>query len=201
MVTSRLFGVLASVILIVGCSSDQKEDEKKAVQEQFPKINKADYSIEKSESGYSLMIPKYMFATSGRYSKSDLEFNHTSKERHVYVEVAPVHQYKKSVDSRALIAGKQKGLFQLFVEEQLKDFKASRTIKSSSELKESRFEKISNYSIELDAKEYGFPKDKTYFIRWKAFKKRFYTIVCWTTKDQKEKFSTEAKAIGLSLKQ
>ena len=184
----------------MGCSSEDKDGKQSIAEEQFPKINKADYIKEKSQSGYSILIPKYLCATSGRYSKSDLEFNHVSKERHVYVEVTSMNDYKESVNSRSLIAGKNSNLFQLFVEEQLKDFKGSRTILSSSKLKETVHNKTSNFAIELDVEEYGFPKDKSYFVRWKACNKCFYTIVCWTTKDQKDQFRMEAQVIGLSLK-
>lgn len=182
------------------CSSEIKDESDVAnlPKEKIPKFKKSDYKSVNFERKFSTLIPKYMSVTHSLNGKAQIQYNHLSKEKHVYIIADSKAHYLKSLKARKLKAGKN--LLDKFANESLKDMKGMWKVISESKLEVSAVNNMKCLRAQLDVKAFGFPKSKSYFIRFIEGEKQFYTLVCWTTKEQKKSFDKETKVIGLSFK-
>jgi hypothetical protein len=53
----------------------------------------------------------------------------------------------------------------------------------------------------MKGKEFGFPFEKTYFLRYYRYKTQFYAVTCWTLTKNASVFKSIAQYMGMTLKE
>jgi len=199
MLLSRNTIVAFLLLSLMGCSGqDPIGTEQEVVEEKFPNVNLNDYDSVQVEDLYQLIVPKSLFPTKMLNDRARFQYNQLSKEKHVYIIDETKATFVSSLEARKIDFSKDL-LLLLFAKERLQDMKGLLDVKRETKLEQSIVNGHRCCRVELDADVYGFPKTKSYFMRFIEGKKNFYTVVSWTVKGVSGSFRDEAYAMGLSF--
>lgn len=187
----------ALLSIALGCSSTVDSQDQESLEE-FPKIDRKNYSIEKFENDFQFLIPNDLTESRIESDQALIGFSHLSKEKHVYVERKLISTYMKSLKVRKI---DQKDVLSSFADEHSIAFKGILKTSSSSKLIKSEVNKLGCLRTNFEGTSYGYPKTKYYSIRYFLGKEFVYTLVCWTVDKSREEFKNETLAVGLSFKE
>lgn len=182
--------VFLILMLVAACGSEQKSSASKELEEQLPKVNKADFRIVRSEE-YQMSIPKTM---SVRRVSGNAIFNasYLPKEEHILVSRTPISRFRKDES----FPGEKKEQLEWFAKRK-EDFWRCRL----SEVRIGKLQKNKQtcFFQKIEGKEYGFPKEKCYYLRYYKIEDNFITITCWTSLENASKFEKTAQYMGMTF--
>jgi hypothetical protein len=192
----KIYWIVLLLVISVGCSSSDKEVDVTSDEEKFPDVDMKRFEKVKVD-GVEVLMLKALTSATGKSDRVLLDYNHLAFEQHVKIERIAIANYKKSLKARDKSINNS---FEAFTIETLKDFQGTQKHSEEAKFESSVVNELSCRRVSFEAQSYGFPKSKTYWIRYFKGKKFYYTMICWTVSDRKSKFEKEALAMGLSFK-
>jgi len=158
-----------------------------------PKVNPEDYrSVTKGIASMHLLKKMSLNPTTG-----DEIFNadYLSEEFHVSVRTTPVHRFLKQNGFP------QDSLERLkwFATYHIQKKKAKLINLDGATLEQTQTNEKDCFKTVFQAKEFGFPLEKTFFLRYYLIDDLFVIFEAWTTTTRKDKFQEKAQFMGMSF--
>lgn len=180
--------------VIVGCSSNESTDLVKGIDEQLPKVDASKFhEVKKDAFEISVLKKMSLNRTSG-----DLIFSadHLPDEYHFDIYSIPRSRFAHD----AAFPSDKGNRLEWFANQHSEKLQHRMIALDQEPMQKVVSNKQKCYKQTLRGKEFGFPIDKTYFLRYYQMDGDFIAIVSWTTQFNAEKFEKLAQYMGMKFK-
>ena len=192
------FHSLFAAIALVSCLQDSETQVIPSLEEDSPNLNLDRFETNRFDDCEILILKELTGSTMRSTESVRVDYNNLALEKHIIV----------SIDSNSYVFdfNKHNGVieietFRSYAYKMLKNFKNIMRHAENSELTFSLVNGIPCYRTYFEASSYGFPKRKSYWIRYFKTETGYYSMVCWTTITNKSNFENEAIFMGQSFKE
>lgn len=190
----NLAGFLVLVFFLGACSGGGKGESGADLKEEvLPKLSKKDFNTV-NRSGYEILVHKKM---SGDRTSGDVIYSSSflPREYHMEIHAVPVKRYRKTEG----FPQKKQSQLRWFAEKESSKLQQHLMSLEEQPLKAVLRNNKICYTQELHGKEFGFPLQKSYFLRYYRFNDTFVAITCWTVQEHEAEFRKITKYMGMKF--
>ena len=185
------------VTIFVSCSHESKDVPFSSLIENIPKLELEQFETKRFDD-FEILLLKELTASSAKQSKFvRINHNNFASEKHLTV-LRDSSSYASDLKSN--FGEVDQEILRTYAHEALNKFKGVMREVDTSELIFSLVNGIPCYRTYFEANAYGFPRRKSYWIRYFKTTKGYYSMISWTTLLNQSKFESEVTLMGLSFK-
>lgn len=195
MSTLKYLSIVIGILTITfGCSNENSTESVKAGEEKLPKVEAADFR-KVNNSILEISLFKKMSANS---VSGDVIFSadYLPKEYHLEILEIPVSRFKQDLE----FPKDKKQQLEWFAAQQSENLQHSIRISKIGSMEKLQSNKQLCFKQTVRGKTFGFPLEKSYFLRFYQNGDSFISIIAWTISDNEKSFEKIAQYMGMTFR-